>query len=83
MVHMKLTPMQRRQRIADLMNADTDCSTLLAEYKDAQNQFIGLTDRLPKKRREFLWKFPGAGYFLHHRIISLICEHMRFPDEID
>lgn len=80
---MKLTPIQRRQRLLELMEADPDCRRLLADYRAAQRRFTTMTDRLPRVLREWLWALPGTGYYLHHRILTLVCEQMRFGDEAD
>ena len=78
---MKLTPTQRRVRINALVRENNECKKLLDEYTSAQERFTRLTDRLPQPVRNMLWRFPGAGYFLHHRILALVCESMRFEDE--
>ena len=78
---MKLTSIRRRQRLAELMESDPDGRRLLADYWAAEREINRIADRLPEKARTFLWKLPGTGYFLHHRVLTLVCEHMRFADE--
>ena len=78
---MKFTPFQRRQRIMEMAKRDRECGLLLAEYESANRRFAEITDRLPAGLRRFLWKLPGTGYYLHHRMLTLICENMRFPEE--
>lgn len=80
---MRLTASERRQRILQISKSDPDGSKLWAEYENANRRFSAIADRLPAKLREFLWLLPGAGYFLHHRILTLVCENMRFPEETD
>lgn len=79
---MLLTPQQRRKRLDELIRQDPDCRTLLTEYHAANQAFTKATDRKPRKTQELLWSLPGAGYFLHHRILALVCKHMRFEDEL-
>lgn len=78
---MKLTPIQRRERISALVREDDECRKLFDEYTSAKERFIRFTDRLPRPVRELLWRYPGTGYFLHHRILTIVCENMRFEDE--
>ena len=79
---MKLTPIQRRQRLLELMEADPDCRRLLADYRAAQRRFTTMTDRLPRVLREWLWALPGTGYYLHHRVLDLVSRQMCFPEEL-
>ena len=78
---MKLTPLERRNRIYEMLDSDPECAKMKAEYESARSRFTKLTDRLPERLRNLLWTYPGMGYFLHHRTLNLICEHMKFPDE--
>ena len=78
---MKLTPMERRNRIYEMLESDPEYAKMKAEYESAKGRFTQLTDRLPKKLRNLLWTYPGMGYFLHHRMLNFICEHMKFRDE--
>lgn len=78
---MRLTPLERRKRIQDLLGQDPKCSRMMAGYMQARDAFTRYTDGLPEKERDFLWRFPGEGYFLHQNILNLLCEYMRFEDE--
>lgn len=78
---MKLTPEQRRERIYEIAEADGDYRALKAEYGPGKALFEKTVDRMPKKLRDKLWVYPGTGYFLHHRMLNLICQHMKFKDE--
>lgn len=80
---MKLTPLQRRERLEAMIRDDTDCGRLLREYSIARCRFTEITERKQKKIRELLWSFPGTGYFLYHRVLMMVCEVMRFPDETE
>ena len=51
------------------------------ECEAEHNRFTAYTDQLPKEVRQRLWGYPGAQYFLHHRMLALICENMIFSDE--
>ena len=78
---MKLTSLQRRERIYKIAESDPDYQKMKAEYDRFQKKYTSLTDRLPKRWSVFLWNFPGMGYLLHHKLLNIVCEHMRFPDE--
>ena len=78
---MKMTPEQRRKRIYELVEADSECRRIYSEFEPARTRFTKLTNFLPKRTRNLLWSFPGLGYFLHHRMLTLICRNMKFSDE--
>ncbi len=78
---MKLTPMERRSRIYEMLESDPEYGKMKAEYETAKARFTKLTDRLPKGVRNLLWSYPGMGYFLYHRMLNYVCEHMQFQDE--
>ena len=76
-----MTDMERRKRIHELCEQNEDYRVRKALYDEAYRKFAAFTDKLPRKLRNFLWSVPGTGYFLHHRMLDLICENMRFPEE--
>ena len=78
-----MTDMERRQRIYEICEQNKDYVACKAEYDKAYQKFTAFTDILPEKMRNFLWGVPGMGYFLHHRMLNIICEEMRFPGEIE
>lgn len=78
---MKLTPQQRRNRIMELARKDEEYRHMMEEYGPAKTRFEKFVDKLPLPVRNLLWSYPGMGYLLHGRILTLVCEHMRFPDE--
>lgn len=78
---MKLTPDERRQRIYEMAQKDREYCGIQAEYEPGKAWFEKNVDRLPKKLRSRLWTYPGMGYFLHHRMLTLICQNMKFADE--
>ena len=78
---MNMTPEQRRERIYEMAKSDSECCKMYEEFAQAKARFTKLTDLLPKRTRNLLWSYPGMGYFLHHRILTLICLHMKFSDE--
>lgn len=78
---MKLTPEERRQRMDEIASQDENWKKMMEEYLPAKKRFTKFVDRLPKPLRELLWRYPGMGYFLHHRMLNLVAEHMRFEDE--
>lgn len=78
---MKLTPMQRRERILYLARTDTEYCQFHSEAHSAELHFSKFTDCLPKALRISLWNYPGSLYFMHHRLLTLICQNMKFIDE--
>ena len=78
---MKMTPEQRRKRIYELAEADSEYRKIYAEFEPAKDRFTKLTNLLPKRTRNLLWSYPGLGYFLHHRMLTVICQYMKFSDE--
>lgn len=80
---MKLTPLQRRQRLEDMIRSDPDCGQLWKEYMEAQQHFMKMMERKPQKTRDRLWRLPGVGYFLYHRVLMMVCKTMRFYDETE
>ena len=80
---MKLTPVQRRQRLEEMIKSDPDCGQLWKEYMDARQRFTKMMERKPRKMRDRLWELPGVGYFLYHRVLMMVCDNMRFADETE
>lgn len=76
-----MDPLERRRKIYEMAEADEEYRKMKAEYDRAQARFTRLTDHLPRRLRNLLWTYPGMGYFLHHRMLTLICETMSFPEE--
>ena len=76
-----MTDLERRKRIHELCQENEDYRIRKALYDEAHKKFTAFTDKLPPKFRNFLWSVPGTGYFVHHRMLDIICEAMRFPDE--
>ncbi|HBK26471.1 MAG TPA: hypothetical protein DDY90_07115, partial [Clostridiales bacterium] len=72
-----LTPEQRRFRIYGIAETDERYRKAKEYLDSAQNRFARFTDKLPG----FLWTYPGMLFFMHHRLLAVICEHMIFPDE--
>lgn len=64
-----------------IAEADGEYQRMLAEYEPAKERFTKLVDRLPKRLRNLLWSYPGMGYLMHGKMLTLICEHMKFADE--
>ena len=80
---MKLTPQERRTRIQELARSDEEYQKMLREYDPAREEFERIAQQLPLPVRNALWSYPGMGYFLYHRMLTLVSEHMRFKDETD
>lgn len=78
---MQLTPEQRRQRIYELLASDAEYCKMKAEYEPGRAWFEKNVGRLPKRLRNRFWTYPGLGYFMHHRMLTLICRNMKFGDE--
>ena len=78
---MKLTPDQRRQRLFDIMEDNSEYMQIKAATERAKARFQKLTAWLPPKLRNHLREYPGMFYFLHQRMIDTVCQQMRFPDE--
>ena len=78
-----MTDLERRKRIYEICEQNEDFRAWKKEYDRAHRKFTSFTDKLPQKLRSFLWSVPGTGYFVHHRMLNVICEEMRFPEEIE
>ena len=78
---MSLTPEERRERIYEMTKRDPEFQKMYKDYAPGKEWFIKTTDKLPKELSNKLWQYPGMGYFIHHRMLTLICEHMKFEDE--
>ena len=73
--------MERRKRLYELAESDPEYRRIRAEYEKAKEGFDRFTLTLPEQQRNLLQTCPGMGYFLHHRMLSIVCENMAFPDE--
>lgn len=80
---MALSPMERRMRIMKLAERDEEFRRISAELAQAEKYFEAFTLTLPEEQRNLLRSCPGMEYFRFHRMLSIICEYMRFPDETD
>lgn len=78
---MKLTAIQRRQKIQDLAMTDEQFRRMYAEFEQAQCRFRRFADKMPRKLRNMLYAYPGMGFFLYHQMLNLVSEHMIFPEE--
>ncbi|MBR3972486.1 MAG: hypothetical protein IKJ99_00880 [Oscillospiraceae bacterium] len=78
---MNLTPIERRERIRELIASDEECRKMTASLEEAKQRFEQYVSTLPAETRQLLWECPGMAYFLHNRILKLMCDAMRFPDE--
>lgn len=76
-----MTDLERRERIRALCLQDGEYCASKARYDEAHRKFTAFTEKLPRKLRDFLWAVPDHGYLMHHRMLHVICENMRFPDE--
>lgn len=76
-----MTDLERRTRIYELCEQNEDYRAWKGQYDAAYQKFTKFADKLPFKFRNFLWTLPTCGYFVHHRMLNVICEEMRFPDE--
>jgi len=79
----KLTPQQRRNRIQELVRRDEEYQKMLREYEPARDEFEKMVEQFPLPVRNILWSYPGMGYFLYHRMLTLVSEQMRFEDETE
>ena len=68
-------------RIFSMMAADEEYQKMQAEYEKEKRWFERFTERLPRRLRNRLWGYPGMFYLMHHRMLTRICEEMRFSDE--
>ena len=74
--------MERRKKIYELARDDEEYRRIKAEYDRAKVLFDRFTLTLPEDQRNLLQSFPGMGHFLYHSMLSIICENMRFEDEV-
>ena len=81
MITVVLTPEQRRARIHAMAEADPDYIRMKAEYEPGKKWFENVVGRLPRKLRNRLFIYPGMGYFMHHKMLNIICDNMKFCDE--
>ena len=78
---MNLTPMERRERIREMVESDEECRRMLDSLDNAKRKFEQYVSTLPEETRQLLWEYPGMAYFLHNRILKIVCESMGFLDE--
>ena len=78
---MNLTPRQRRERIRQIADADPEIRKMRKEYEQGRAWFEKATKWMPPGLHSKWWNFPGMWHLIHHRMITLICENMKFQDE--
>ena len=78
---MKLMPAQRRERIRQLAAEDPEIQKMKEDYDAGRTWFEKTTAWMPPRLHSRWWTFPGMAHLIHHRMLTLICENMRFRDE--
>ena len=78
---MELSQLERRKKILEMADADEDYRRIYAEYTRTKDRFEKYTKYMPRALSNCLWSYPGMLYFLHHRLLTLVSESMRFPEE--
>ena len=78
---MKLTPAQRRERIRRMADSDPEIRKMKKEYDEGREWFEKATASMTPECHSKWWNFPGMAHFIHHRLLTLICENMKFNDE--
>lgn len=77
-----MTELERRKRLLKMAEADERCGEMERECRLAQAALEEYTRDLPEAQREFLWRYPGAMYYLYHWTLNVVCRYMRFPEEL-
>ena len=80
---MNYTPMERRQKFLEYLEASAEYQQIITEYTAEQNRFHKFTDRLPKRIRTILCGYPGISYFLYHRTLTMLSHYVRLPEETE
>lgn len=80
-MEMKLTPAQRRERIRQMIRSDPQIQEMSKDYEAGRTWFEKATKWMPPRLHSKWWTFPGMAHFIYHRVLTLISENMRFPDE--
>ena len=78
---MKQVELQRRARIMRMLEADPKAKQMLEEYRAGRRWFERATGWMPPGLHSKWWYFPGMAYLIHNRMLTLICENMKFIDE--
>jgi len=78
---MNLTPMDRRERIREMIASDEECCKMIKSLEAAKERFEQYAGALPEETRQLLWEYPGMACFLHNRILKIVCDSMKFSDE--
>ena len=78
---MEYTPEQRREKLAGLIAWDTDARNLEREFWEEKKKYEQFVDRLPAFLRKRLYGYPTMCYLYHQRVITLLLENLRFPEE--
>ena len=78
---MTYTPEQRRAKLADLIAWDADAHNLEQEFRAEKRKYERFVDRLPLFLRNRLYGYPTMCYLYHQRVITLLLEQLRYPEE--
>lgn len=78
---MKYTPEERRRKINVLIHQDRDCFHMDNEFWTEKEEFEKFVDKLPGFVRDRRNGYPTMCYMYHQRIMTLVCDQMRFPEE--
>lgn len=77
-----MDPMERRKKIYEMAEDDAQYRRIKADFDKARDLFDRIALSLPEEERNLLQSYPGMGHFLHHRMLTIICENMCFEDEM-
>lgn len=72
---------ERRVRITKMLEEDPDYRAMAPELESSKSRFSRLAAFFPKRMRNVLWSYPGLSHFVYNRVLDLISEEMRFPEE--
>ena len=78
---MTYTPEQRREKLNEMILLDADAHNFEREFWEEKKKYDRFVNRLPLFLRNLLFGYPTMCYLYHQRVITLLLENLRFPEE--
>lgn len=72
----------RKSRLENIGEADPSYGTWKSSMEAAEEDFEAFAGSQPEEIRNMLWCYAGGAKMMHQRLMNLVCQNMRFPDEI-
>lgn len=72
----------RKSRLEEIGENDLSYCVWRGSMEASEADFEAYANIQPAEIRNMLWCYAGGAKMMHQRLMNLVCQNMRFPDEI-